>query len=430
MERDRGNRRNVASIAVAVGLSACAHGASQTHATAPRATIRQPVTPLAALPSQDVGFVAVRYPPAPNDRPFTAARGLARYGYPTRAADRAALIAALFERRFSTLTRWMEAYQQDFAEDFRHEESAVGSVMAFRSIDPRLAPLLEEWLAATPNSWAPYAARAAHLVARAESMQAGCRINELSSATQRDVRAVIAAAEDAITIGLGRDSALLALRLLRLTTAISTEEHTAVSALYADSRAACEHCFQPHWAYSAVFDWLGDPSKLDRFARGPWNTAENPRLVVLSSIALSNACGESRVRGELERAVAACTDALRIGESTAAYEERGQALMLRGESERALADLRASLAIRPQVPRVLSLLELALRETEHVEEGAAVVLSLIRLSPAGIDRLRARDWWQQRLAFAMRQTSDPQVQQRLRAANDQLEEPTREQTQR
>jgi hypothetical protein len=79
---------------------------------------------------------------------------------------------------------------------------------------------------------------------------------------------------------------------------------------------------------------------------------------------------------------------------------------------------------------VLSLLELALRETEHVEEGAAVVLSLIRLSPAGIDRLRARDWWQQRLAFAMRQTSDPQVQQRLRAANDQLEEPTREQTQR
>jgi hypothetical protein len=82
------------------------------------------------------------------------------WGFPIRTANKLALKRLLVERRFDELTRILQAFQRIAEEDCGRELLALDAFEAFRSADPALTPLLDEWLKAAPDSYVPLVARA------------------------------------------------------------------------------------------------------------------------------------------------------------------------------------------------------------------------------------------------------------------------------
>lgn len=396
-ESDGSNRR-VAALGLLLLMVLAATAASRGCAQQSRARSRG----IAAtrVPVTSDPFVAIPYPPPPTQRPMVTATGLVRYGYSSQAPDRVALRATLFARRFAQLNEWMESYQRDAAADPTRELWPVAAVMAFRSNDVRLRALLDEWSAAHPRSWAPFAARAAHLVDVAEYARGDDVISEVPAAKLAVMNIAFDAAEAAIERALEIEPRLLPMYTLQLSIQRHRASPAARRAVYDRARAIFPRSFELPWVYSASLEprWGGSEQEIAQFARGPWDVAGNPRLALLYSLPERYACAEA-ARTRAPDAEQRCSAVLVDADDDNAYEDRARVRSLdRARLGDAIADYRASLAVRPQVTRVLARLAGDLADSGRIEEGAERMIELFLLDPVGMQRVRQHAWWQRTLA--------------------------------
>jgi hypothetical protein len=104
----------------------------------------------------------VALPPLPVKLPLIERPGKDKHGYPRSYVDRVGLRALLVRGKYRELTQYLEQLQRDFEADF-HAEYLIGDAAeAFESAERELEPQLNEWVSATPDSFAPYVARGAY----------------------------------------------------------------------------------------------------------------------------------------------------------------------------------------------------------------------------------------------------------------------------
>src|SRR5207247_2540126 len=102
--------------------------------------------------------------PLPTQLPLVGGDGVDSDGYPLKWIDRAALRSLLRAERYADLTRYFEQLQTAFETDPKKEYWISDAPSAFASAEAELLPLLDAWVAASPQSFAPYLARGAYRV--------------------------------------------------------------------------------------------------------------------------------------------------------------------------------------------------------------------------------------------------------------------------
>jgi tetratricopeptide (TPR) repeat protein len=102
--------------------------------------------------------------PLPTALPLLGPDGTDADGYPRKYVDRVALRSLLHCHKFADLTAYFEQLQTAFEADPRKEYWPVDAGEAFGSAEPEIVADLDAWVAATPQSFAPYFARGNHYV--------------------------------------------------------------------------------------------------------------------------------------------------------------------------------------------------------------------------------------------------------------------------
>lgn len=324
--------------------------------------------------------------PPPTATPLLGSDGRDADGYPSRYVDRAALRSLLWHKRYTDLTRYLEGFQAEFEADARKEYWPSDAADAFRSAEPDLDPALDAWVAATPNSFAPYLARGSHWVS-------------VAYARRGTESAYKTASEDFLAMEQALKQALADLdRALELRPRLVAAMRLKISAFRGDLEnlrrtvdqaiAVCPSCFEVRVAYisALVPRWGGSYEAMLEFAQDRIDPS-NPRLRLLPGYILLDKADRLFAAEEPREALAAIQLALGLGEHWEFLYNRAEAKDYLDDLEGALTDLNRALELRPGHPRVLLKRAYIHHRAERWEAAGRDLLLGIRMSPTD-DRAR------------------------------------------
>jgi tetratricopeptide (TPR) repeat protein len=109
-------------------------------------------------------IAAIALAPLPVKSPLVERPGKDEFGYPRSYVDKGGVRALLARKKHAELSAYFEEFQREFESDLRNEFFIQDAADAFSSAEAELGKQLDAWVAATPGSFAPYLARAAHLL--------------------------------------------------------------------------------------------------------------------------------------------------------------------------------------------------------------------------------------------------------------------------
>lgn len=296
-------------------------------------------------------------------------------------------------RDFATLTRQLEAKQARLEQDIRREDELSTTLSAFGVADPALTPLLDEWVVAQPEAWAPRLARARHRITVAWQRRGAKLAKETSdeqfAGMQQWLDAVIADAREA----LQRNPKLTeAYRLLIRTAQAHGDQRAcvrfaelglAVAPASLRVRSALAQCLLPRWggSYDAV-------SALAREAQT--HVRENPALAsLLGYVDWDRGC-LARNETRYDEAVALFTRALAAGEDFQFYDDRADTYLRQKRYTDALADLARALALAPEASGILVTRAWILVALERYQDALGDVRLASEIDPTSVALARFR----------------------------------------
>lgn len=325
----------------------------------------------------------------PSEPPFVGKQGADAFGYPKRRPDRVLLLQLLRRRDFARLERFMTYYQSEFEQDYHKEYWGEDVLETFAVRDPDLKAPLDAWVEQAPDSFGPWAARAAYMNSVAWHYRGGKFAGETSKAQFEKMTELLDSASRDLKRALELRPKLLAAHALELSIASTNgARDEALQTLLQRGLVHCPLCYEIRAKYLQALTprWGGSYERMKRFAGSlSARTSANPKLRVLAGFAQNDLCETLRESGKLVEAAAACDAALQFGDDPRLLESK---LWLLLEQERyqdmlPLAD--RALTLSPQRPDVLRLRYRArLKSDDHV--GAAEDLLTVR-------QLRPSDAW-------------------------------------
>ena len=322
--------------------------------------------------------------PLPTGLPLRGKEGRDADGYPTQYVDRPALRSLLSHGKYEELTRYFEAYQAAFEEDPRHEYWPLDAAQAFESAEPELDAPLDAWVKATPGSFAPYAARAAHEKSVAFTSRGVKWTRDTAREDLVAMRAPAAsAAADAKRAAELRPK-LVATRYFEMAVAMLTVDRMGEKAALDAGLAACPSCFQIRTAYMHALTprWGGSYEAMDDYARAAVAAEpQNPRLRLLAGYSAEDRAGDLRREKRLDEAKATIDEACALGENWQFLLERGEIAFERVDYAEALTDFDRAYAQRPGHPEMLAYRAWAHYELKHWEAAAVDLLDALRANP-------------------------------------------------
>jgi tetratricopeptide (TPR) repeat protein len=324
--------------------------------------------------------------PLPTTLPVTEREGNDVYGYPRSYVDGPGLRSLLDHGRHAELNTYIEQLQREFEADPRKELLTVRAIEAFATSAPELLPKLDAWAAATPASFAPYAARGTYW-AEVAFRQRGTRwardtpaeaikgMHEAATPARRDLQHALTLAPKLVAVM--RQLVGLAMPIsddLLRDDALRRAEH------------ACPSCFSVRSKYIVSLEprWGGSYDAMEAFAaRAP--VALNPRLKLLRGYVETDRAAVAQREKKLDDALRFANAACALGPHWDFLSTRADVLVDRNDFEHALSDLDAAIELRPELP--------ALRR-----DRAKIYEKLGAWEPAGRDliesmRLDASDEW-------------------------------------
>lgn len=327
-----------------------------------------------------VSFVAPA--PLPSGLPLAGPEGNAADGRPRQHVDRAALRSLLHHRRFADLTRYLEQLQAEFEADPAREAWPMDAADAFASAEPELLEPLGAWVEASPESFAPRLARAAHRNAVAWARRGGKWAKDtpgedVSSAQDAATRALVDA-ERALAL---RPRLVAAHRLrlltLRLGPAGKAQEEAVQQAI-----AGCPSCFQVRVAYllGLAPRWGGSYAAMEAFAAASADPS-NPRLRLLRGYVDWDRAQMLRYEKKFDEALAAIERATALGDHWEFLQERAAIAQAQGAPDRALPDFDRALALRPGHPQLLAARGWAHMNAKQWEQAGLDLLACLRVAP-------------------------------------------------
>jgi Flp pilus assembly protein TadD len=331
-------------VAGAVVWNARRQGALQTSAEAARARARraEPVVELALAP-------------LPVQIPVLERPGQDPDGYPLSYVDRVAARSLLGRGKYVELSSYFEKFQADFEADFHKEYWINDAAEAFESAEPALAAKLDDWVKATPSSFAPYLARG---VQRFAAGAAGRGTKWAKDTHADDMKAM----NDAFAGGLDDlHHALLlkahlmpALRYQLRIALMSGVHHGLFEPVAKRAFALCPACFIARVTYQIGLEprWGGS---YERMAAAAAEAAPslNPRFKQLAGYADVDRAEDGIRNQDLDAALAVIERACALGENADFLSIKADILNRRKEFGPALSAVSRALELRPQRPDFL-----------------------------------------------------------------------------
>jgi tetratricopeptide (TPR) repeat protein len=325
-------------------------------------------------------------PPSTDDL-WVGKDGTDRYGYPTRQVSLLGVQRLLRARRFDELTQHVTELTRAAELEPRKEQWAVDAFAAFGFPDPELGTLLDVWVAHSPRSFAPYAARDVYRSKLAVFYLGGVDWEDTSEAQREAYRKAMGRANRDRLRSLALYSNALAPNLQRLRHARGTAE---ADAEFAHTNARFPLSFAVYFERSFALAQRADAREaIEALAtRARSNHSKNPMLAVVEGLADFQRARILLKEKNHSGALAAIDRALEHGEHPEFRALRGEAAVGLGDFVTASTELQRVLAVTPHDVTALDQLRYVERALSRHEEAGEACLQLALIDPLVDLRLR------------------------------------------
>lgn len=327
-------------------------------------------------------FVEVAPAPIPTGIPLRGEEGTDADGAPRQWVDVKGLRSLLLNRRFAALDQAFTHFQDAFERDARFEAWPLDAANAFGSSESPIREALDEWIDASPQSFAPYLARAVCTIAVAKNQRGGALAKDTEESDFAEMNVTLQGA-------LGD---LSAARKLRPGLVTAVQQTIRIGRLLGDGalvdrsiqeldqacpgcvlhRIAVMYALLPRWggSYSLMNAYL---ARLDRHA--------NPRLELLAGYVDADLADLAEHEKDFTEALAAIDRACARGEHAPFLIARAGIRRRRGEFPEALRDVNRALELAPASAEAsYERSEIFFRQKKH-ELAARDLLEGLRLDP-------------------------------------------------
>jgi hypothetical protein len=323
--------------------------------------------------------------PLPQALPLLGPAGTDADGYPLEYVDRGGLRTLLEAHKYQELTSYFEQFQLAFESDPRKEYWPADAGDAFASSEPEIVTALDAWVAATPDSFAPYLARGSHYVG---AMWAGRGFDAIARTPEDDRRAMRDAASQAVTDldrAIQLRPKLVAAMRAEMQVSMAVSDAARSSRMTAQAFSTCPGCLQVRVVHlnSQRPRWRGSYGKMEKFA-ATLSSRDNPRFPALGGFvdfdrAQTAELGDDPKR--FEQVLADVDSALSHGPYWEYLVLRATALRALHRFDEALTTLDRADALRPMHPSLLA--ERAALHCNRKEYAAAGrdLLTALRIDP-------------------------------------------------
>ncbi|MEO8878141.1 MAG: DUF4034 domain-containing protein [Polyangiaceae bacterium] len=303
-------------------------------------------------------------------------------GYTTQYVDRAILRAMLARKRYGDLTAAFEKFQDAFEADVKKEYWIFDASEAFSSAEPGIKDQLDAWVMATPDSFAPYLARAAHWEAVGHARRGGKFVSQTSRGDLNAMSDAFVPARADLAKAISLRPKLVAARRLQMRVAEQNGARNEIDQLIADSLAIAPDSYQIRVTYLfySVPKWGGTMELMNDFARSS-RSSKNPKMRLLQGYPdWARAHIENRAK-DRAAAMAAINRACAIGDNPDFLEERASLKDEAGDIPGAILDLDRAIALHPGKSDFLAeRATLALRANDF-EAAGHFMLEALRIDP-------------------------------------------------
>ncbi len=322
----------------------------------------------------------------PQKRPMVGEDGVDEFGYPKEVVDKIGILALLRNREYAKLTEYIESFQNEFEADFKKEYWPHQAIESFSTADPRIEPLLDEWVERHPESFAPWAARGTHLNEVGWEYRGGAFANTTSEEQFNKMREYHQRALTDFKKALELRPKAINVYQNMMVIYRNDDNDDLQQAAYNKARAACPNCYLPPLWH--IWDlqprWGGSLEKMKQFADEiTKNKTANPKLTLIPGFVPYEKCKILRSEKKYKEALEACNQALTYGESWWFYYVRGDVKKRMKKYSEAVADFERALEIAPQSSNVLGKYARSLCATELArwKDAGEALLTLLRLNP-------------------------------------------------
>ena len=310
--------------------------------------------------------------------------GTDEYGYPRDLPDKLTLLSLLREKRFEELTQHMEILQNAFEQDFRKEQWPMTALEAFSVANPELTPLLDRWVEATPESYAPYAARAQHTMGLAWHYRGGKWAALTAEKRFEKMRETLALVPADLTRALElRPRLIEAYRTMLNQANMTSAGSRAKQSIFENGIRHCPYCVGLRATYLHTMRprWGGSLSLVEAKANDGQYPDKNPKLRVLLGFADDDRC-HTLNKKEPRDALPLCDRALEHGPYGRYLLRKARVLLKLDRRAEAIQSLTEALDILPQEPDYLEVRGWALLKEGRHDEAAEDLILAARLDPA------------------------------------------------
>lgn len=328
-------------------------------------------------------FVEVAAVPEPKGLPLLGLEGFDADGYPTQWVDQAGLRSLLKHRRFDALDAAFTHLQDAFEKNPRFEYWPADAADAFGSAEPSLRPLLQDWVAHSPDSFAAWLALGTHLEAVAHVQRGAKAARETSGGEFDEMRETLPVALEALEHALRLHPRLVAARSEQLWVLVLMGDAFRFQDTRRLADQSCPSCFlhrvvvvqslRPRWGgtYAAM-----------RAAAKSAPVAENPRLRFLTGLVEVDraelAVHDDRLPDAMEEVEKACA----LGEYWAFLRQRAHVERRARAFDGARRDLDRALELRPGSPDVLIERAELYLDLKDGERAGKDLLTALRVNPS------------------------------------------------
>lgn len=292
--------------------------------------------------------------PVPTALPLVGTPGHDADGYPTQYVDRPALRSLLWHERYAELTRYLEQFQQEFEADPKREYWPSDAGDVFDSAEPSLLKSLDAWVAATPDSFAPYFARATYWTRAAYARRGGKYASDTPGDDFGSMREAVRNAVKDLDRTLSLRPKVVHATVHKINMLKLENGRDAIQREIEKATALCPTCFRARVAYinSLTPRWGGSYPEMQAYADKTAGIA-NPKLRFLKGYIDLDKAEMFSSNKDYDRALQAIQRACALGDHWQFLRERADIQMRRDDDQHALADLDRALSLRPGLPALL-----------------------------------------------------------------------------
>jgi Domain of unknown function (DUF4034) len=346
-------------------------------------------------------FVALA--PLPTQLPLVERPGKDAYGYPHSYVDRAALRSLLGRGKYQELTTYIEQFQADADADFHDEYFIHDAVDAFETSERALDANLDAWVTATPNSFAPYAARGAHRFAFGYAQRGNDYASETDADNFKGMEAAFALAFDDFEHALRLSARLMPARRYEIRIAFAgSQQRKDLDAMCKRAFEVCPACFQPRVTQQIALEprWHGNYEQMAAAAKAAKRSL-NPRFQQLPGYELLDRAHVLATAKDYKGAITLVQRAVALGPSADFLEDLARDLTRDNDAVGSLKAISEALELRPQLSDLLFYRAYLYTRTEtrNYEAAYADMLLGLRLAPADEDGKSSLRYVAQGLGF-------------------------------